>query len=149
MNATLSGTSRRLLINGAMILTLGLAAGLTIPFAANARTVLAAHVIGITCGLAAIAVALTLPFAGLSRRSEQVVEWTLLISLYLGFLTQWVGGMLKLSRMFIVTAAGQPEGSQGLETIIEYINKAISPLTLLPFLLLILGLARAYRSERI
>jgi hypothetical protein len=149
MSTQLSAVSRRLLLNGAIILTLGLVAGLTIPMAANARTVLAAHVIGITCGLAAMAVAFALPHASLTKRLERIIEWTLLPSLYLGFFTQWLGGFFKLSRMFIVTAAGQPEGPAILESIMEYIIKGISPLTLIPFLILTYGFARNSGSPRL
>jgi hypothetical protein len=126
---------------------MGLVAGITIGFAAKPKTVLAAHVIGITTGLAAIGVAIALSRARLSDGALRLVAWTLLPSLYLGFLTQWIGGLFGLSRMFIVTAAGQPEGAQWLETVVEYTIKGITPLTILPFLVLLYGLIRGMRGS--
>jgi hypothetical protein len=64
----------------------------------------------------------------------------LIVSLYLGFFTQWIGGLFGLSRMFIVTAAGLPEGNAAAERIVELIVKGITPLTILPFLILAYGL---------
>jgi hypothetical protein len=92
--------------------------------------------------MAAMLAGLLLPFVNLAPRWITIMGWTLLPSLHLGFLTQWVGGLGGLSRMFIVTAPGQPEGAQWLETIVEYTIKGITPLTLIPFLILMIGLAR-------
>jgi hypothetical protein len=72
----------------------------------------------------------------------KVAVWMLIPCLYLGFLTQWLGGLAGLSRMFVVTAAGQPEGNQLLENIMQWIVMGISPLTILPFIVLGYGLAR-------
>lgn len=137
---------RRLIINGAVLLLAGLVAGLTIGLAPNPRTVLAAHVIGLTTGMAAMLVGLLLPYTAINTRWMTVMGWTLLPSLHLGFITQWVGGLGGLSRMFIVTAIGQPEGAAWLETVVEYTIKGITPLTLIPFVILLVGLARGNRA---
>jgi hypothetical protein len=138
---------RRLLMNGVILLLGGLVAGLTIGLAPNPRTVLAAHVIGLTTGMAAMLVGLLLPLIVINTRWLNVLVWTLLPSLHLGFITQWVGGLGGLSRMFTVTAAGQPEGAAWLETIVEYIVKGITPLTLIPFVILIVALAKSQRRS--
>jgi (hydroxyamino)benzene mutase len=134
--------SRACFIHGAVILVLGLTAGLTIQFAAQPETVLSAHVIGITAGSVAIVTGLALPHLRLSVVWQKVAVWLLLPCLWLGFLTQWIGGLFGLTRMFIVTAAGLPEGNQTAELIIEVIVKGISPLTILPFVILAVGAVR-------
>jgi hypothetical protein len=141
-----AATIRRFRLHGVMILTLGLVAGVTINFAALPKTVLSAHVIGITAGLAAVAVAGLIPHVRLSVAMMRAVSWMLLASLYLGLLTQWLGGLFGLTRMFIVTAVGFPEGNQAAERIVELIVKGITPLTILPFLVLGWGLVRASRD---
>lgn len=138
-----TSTARHLMLQGVVLLILAFVCGLTIGLAANPRTVLAAHVIGITTGLTAIAVAVCQQHAHLSPFARRVMVWTLLPSLYLGFLTQWLAGFVPLSRMFIVTAAGDPEGAAWLETVVEIIVKGISPLTILPFIILAVGRHRA------
>jgi hypothetical protein len=135
--------TRPCLAHGAAILALGLAAGLTIQAAALPETVLSAHVIGITAGCTAIATGLALPHASLSDHWAKVAVWLLIPCLWLGFLTQWIGGLYGLTRMFIVTAAGMPEGNQLAETAIEWIVKGISPLTILPFVIIGVGALRA------
>jgi (hydroxyamino)benzene mutase len=137
--------AHRLRLHGVVILTLGLVAGVTINFAALPGTVLSAHVIGITAGLTAIAVAQLVPMVQLSALVLRLATWALLASLYLGFLTQWLGGMFGLTRMFIVTAAGLPEGNQTAERVVELIVKGITPLTILPFVVLAWGLVQAGR----
>jgi (hydroxyamino)benzene mutase len=132
-------------LHGVIILTLGLAAGVTINFAKLPDTVLSAHVIGITAGLTAIAVAQLIPNLHLSPLLLRLASWMLLASLYLGFFTQWLGGLFGLTRMFIVTAAGLPEGNQTAERVVELIVKGITPLTILPFLILAWGLVRQGR----
>jgi (hydroxyamino)benzene mutase len=132
-------------LHGLILLTLGLAAGVTIASAARPDTVLSAHVIGITCGLTAIAVGQLIPAVWLGRLALRAVQVMLLISLYLGFFTQWVGGTFGLSRMFIVTAAGLPEGNATAERVVELIVKGITPLTILPFVILAWGLLRQGR----
>jgi hypothetical protein len=138
--------SRSMLLHGTVLVIGGLVAGLTIGLAPNPRTVLAAHVIGLTTGMAAMLVGLVLPHVRLSARLVDVMGWTLLPSLYLGFLTQWIGGLGGLSRMFNVTASGQPEGAAWLESLVEYTIKGITPLTLIPFVILIFGLLRARQA---
>jgi hypothetical protein len=134
--------SHRLKLHGAILVLAGLVAGLTIGLAPHPKTVLAAHVIGLTTGMASMLAGLVLPQTRLSARWIDLLGWTLLPSLYLGFFMQWLGGLGGLTRMFIVTAAGQPEGAAWLETLVEYGTKAITPLTLIPFAILIAGLMR-------
>jgi (hydroxyamino)benzene mutase len=137
--------ANRLRLHGVVILTLGLVAGVTIGAAALPKTVLSAHVIGITAGLASMAVAQLLPHVRLSGTVMRITAWALLASLYLGFMTQWLGGMFGLTRMFIVTAVGLPEGNQAAERVVELIVKGITPLTILPFVVLAWGLVQAGR----
>lgn len=146
---TLPPRSRRLLAHGTAILTLGLFAGLTIGAAARPETVLAAHLIGITAGLAAIATGLALPHVRLTRSLGLTLEVFLVPSLYLGFLTQWLAGLFGLSRMFVVTAAGLPEGAQWAERVVEVIVLGITPLTILPFLILGWALMRSPANAEI
>jgi hypothetical protein len=140
--ADLPHVTRHCAAHGALLIVLGLVAGLTIGATANPRSVLAAHVIGITAGLAAIAFSFLLPHAVLPQRLKTISAVLLIVALYIGFLTQWIGGLLGLLRMFIVTAAGQPEGAPWLELSIEILVKGISPITILPFLLVAYGLFR-------
>jgi hypothetical protein len=130
------------MLHGTILILGGLLAGLTIGLAPNSRTVLAAHVIGLTTGMAAMLAGLVLPHVRLGQIWVSVMGWTILPALYIGFLTQWIGGLGGLSRMFIVTAQGQQEGAAWLETVVEYAIKGITPITLIPFMILIVGFLR-------
>jgi (hydroxyamino)benzene mutase len=100
-----------------------------IPLYPVARTGLAAHVIGITGALLLLSTSSTLPSLRLTPRALAWACWLLLLCLYLGFLTQWIGAFGGLSRMFVVTAANRAEGLAWLETAVEWTIKGITPLT--------------------
>lgn len=134
---------RRHALYGTGLITLGLLAGFSIPLAANRETVLAAHVIGLTTGMVAILFGLLLAQTPLGSGWKRICEGLLVVSLFVGFFTQWLGGLFGLSRMFIVTAIAQAEGPAWAETAVELLIKGISPMTVLPFLILLVGLAKA------
>ena len=116
------------------------AAALLIPLYPVPRTGLAAHVIGITGALFLLGTSHLLPGLRLSARALSVAVTLLTVSVWLGFLTQWVGAFGGLSRMFVVTAAGRPEGWALLETAIEWLIKGITPLTFIGCAMVLWGL---------
>jgi (hydroxyamino)benzene mutase len=131
-----------------VLLLLAFVVALMIPLYPVAKTGLAAHVIGITAALLLLGVASLVTQLRLSTRWLQATLWMLLLCLYLGFLTQWIGAFGGLSRMFIVTALGRPEGLPWLETLIEWIIKGlITPLTFIACGLLLWGLRGTPPSE--
>jgi (hydroxyamino)benzene mutase len=131
---------RRLQRHALALLLLAFAAALMIPLYPVARTGLAAHVIGITGGLLLIGVASFVPQLRLAPRALKLALLLLVGSVHLGFLTQWIGALGGLSRMFVVTAAGRPEGLAWLETAVEVVIKGITPLTFVAVGLLLWGL---------
>jgi (hydroxyamino)benzene mutase len=134
---------RRLQRHALVLLLLAFVAALMIPLYPVAKTGLAAHVIGITSALWLFGVATLLPTLRLAPRTLSVTLATLLACLHLGFLTQWLGAFGGLSRMFIVTAAGRPEGLAWMETVVELLIKGITPLTLGVCIALLWGLRGA------
>lgn len=134
---------RRLQRHALVLMLLAFAAALMIPLYPNARTGLAAHLVGITAGLFLFGVAGVLPQLRLSARVRGLALLLLLASLYLGFLTQWAGALLGLSRMFVATAQGQAEGRALWETLVEWTIKGITPATIVPCLMLLWGLRGA------
>ena len=50
---------------------------------------------------------------------------------------------MGLSRMFVVTAAGLPEGEPWAERAVELVVKGVPPLTIIPILIIGWGLAPA------
>jgi (hydroxyamino)benzene mutase len=140
---TLGEIGRRLLLLGFVLVLLALVCALFIPLYANPRTGLAAHNIGITSGLLLIAVGLVFPGLALGPIAGWMTFWSLTVSVYVGFVGQVLAATVGLSRMFVVTAAGQAEGPAQLELLVEIATKAITPLTLLPCFLVVWGLARS------
>lgn len=127
---------------GVALLAAAFVSGLFVGLYANPRAGLAAHVIGITGALMLIAFGLLWSRLALGRAARLAAFWMLIVSVPTGFVAQLVGAALGLSRMFVVTAAGRPEGLPALETAVELVTKAITPLTILPVLIVLVGLRR-------
>jgi (hydroxyamino)benzene mutase len=135
-----SALQRRLQWHASWLLLMALCVPLMIPLYPVAKTGLAAHVIGITGALLLLAVSWLLPVLRWTSRQRTASLLLLVISVHLGFLTQWAGAFGGLSRMFIVTAAGRPEGHPILESVVEVLIKGITPTTLIAVAMLIYGL---------
>lgn len=117
---------RRLLWHGVFLCTLGFIAGLFIPLYANPRTGLATHLLGITQGLFLAVIGLSYPQLKISTWLARVTYWLLFVSAYVGMLGEFLGAAFGLSRTFIVTAKGLPEGILWLENVVDTSIKTIS-----------------------
>jgi (hydroxyamino)benzene mutase len=143
-SSRIATAQRRLQRHAVVLLLLAFVAALMIPLYPNPKTGLAAHVIGITGALLLIGTATLLPGLRLAPPTRTAALVMLVASVELGFITQWLGAFGGLSRMFIVTALGRPEGNPLWETAIEWVIKgAITPLTFIACVLLLYGLRGA------
>lgn len=125
---------------GVVLMSLAFVSALFMGSYPNPRTALAAHVIGITGGLFMIAAGQLLPRLRLSRLLLNATFWSLTVSVYLGFATQLAAATFDLTRMFVVTAVGRVERDAALEGLVEIVIKGITPLTMVPCLLIAWGL---------
>ena len=71
-----------LLLNGAVLILLGLLSGFVTPAVTNPRMGLSAHVGGVLNGMLLIVLGLAWPHARLPSRLKRAMTWLLLLSLY-------------------------------------------------------------------
>jgi hydroxylaminobenzene mutase len=141
MNSVQSEAFKRgLLWHGIFISLLGFVVGLFLPLYANPRAGLATHLLGITQGLFLAVIGLSYPQLKLPLWVGRANFWMLLISAYVGMIAEFAGAAFGLSRMFIITAMGLPEGIPWLETSTEIAIKGISNFILLSCLIVLFGL---------
>jgi hydroxylaminobenzene mutase len=131
---------RSLLWHGIFLCTIGFLLGLLIPLYANPRAGLAAHTLGITQGIFLAIIGFAYPQLKLSLWLGRAVFWMLLISVYVGQLGQILGAAFGLTRVFLITAQGLPEGSAWLETSVEIATKVITTFLLLACFIILYGL---------
>ncbi|BAZ22907.1 hydroxylaminobenzene mutase HabB [Kalymmatonema gypsitolerans NIES-4073] len=131
---------RSLLWHGIFICLLGFVAGLFIPLYANPRAGLATHLLGITQGVFIAVIGLSYPQLKLPLWVARANFWMLLISAYVGMIVEFLAAAFGLSRMFLITAMGLPEGIPWLETSTEIAIKNISILTILSCFIVLFGL---------
>ena len=131
---------RSLLWHGILICLLGFVAGLFIPLYANPRAGLATHLLGITQGVFLAVIGLSYPVLKLPLWVGRANFWMLLISAYVGMIVEFLAAAFGLSRMFLITAMGLPEGIPWLETSTEIAIKNISILTILSCFIVLFGL---------
>lgn len=143
MNSIQSEAFKRgLLWHGIFICLLGFVAGLFLPLYANPRAGLATHLLGITQGVFLAVIGLSYPQLKLPLWVARANFWMLLISAYVGMIAELLGAAFGLSRMFIITAMGLPEGIPWLETSTEIAIKGISNFILLSCLIVLFGLRK-------
>lgn len=133
---------RRLLWHGIFICTLGFISGMFLPLYANPRAGLATHAIAITQGMFLAIIAFSYPQLKLSLWIARLTYWLLLISAYIGLLGQLLAAMFGLSRMFLITAHGLPEGIPWMETSVEISTKAVSNFLLIACFIVLYGLRK-------
>ncbi|KAB8320741.1 hypothetical protein SD81_004070 [Tolypothrix campylonemoides VB511288] len=131
---------RGLLWHGIFICLLGFLAGLFLPLYANPRAGLATHLLGITQGVFIAVIGFSYPQLKLPLWVARANFWMLLISAYVGMIVEFLAAAFGLSRMFIITAMGLPEGIPWLETSTEIAIKNISILTILSCFIVLFGL---------
>ncbi|MGH7997889.1 MAG: hypothetical protein ACREPR_00245 [Brasilonema sp.] len=136
-----------LLWHGIFICLLGFVAGLFLPLYANPRTGLATHLLGITQGVFLAVIGLSYPQLKLPLWVARANVWMLLISAYVGLIAEFLAAVFGLSRMFLITAMGLPEGIPWLETSTEIAIKGISSFILLSCLIVLFGLRKTKSSS--
>ncbi|MEH2458930.1 hypothetical protein [Nostoc sp.] len=133
----------RLLWHGIFLCTLGFIVGLFIPFYANPRAGLATHLLGITQGLFLAVIGLCYPQLKLPLWVAKANFWMLLISAYLGIIGEFLGAVFGLTRVFVITAMGLPEGIPWLETGVEIAIKGISSFIIFSCFIVLFGLRQS------
>ncbi|NMG08874.1 hydrogenase [Brasilonema sp. UFV-L1] len=136
-----------LLWHGIFICLLGFVAGLFLPLYANPRTGLATHLLGITQGIFLAVIGLSYPQLKLPLWVARANVWMLLVSAYVGLIAEFLAAVFGLSRMFLITAMGLPEGIPWLETSTEIAIKGISSFILLSCLIVLFGLRKTQSSS--
>lgn len=131
---------RRLLWYGIFLCTLAFIVGLFIPLYANPRAGLATHVLGITEGLFLVVIGFCYPLLRLPLWLARVNFWMLVVSAYVGMLSEFLGATFGLNRMLVVTAMGLPESTPWLETSFEIVIKGISVFILISCFIVLFGL---------
>lgn len=133
---------RKLLWHGIFICTLGFISGLFIPLYANPRAGLATHAIAVTQGMFLAIIGIAYPQLRLSLWVARLTYWLLLISAYVGLLGQLLAAVFGLSRMFLITAKGLPEGIPWMETSVEISTKTVSNFLLVACFIILFGLRK-------
>lgn len=136
-----------LLLAGAVLFLLGLLTGAAIPYFANARMGLSAHLTGVQNALVLLVVGAVWPQVRLSARLLALTCWAAITSLYAFWLALVLAALWGTSRATPIAGAGF-SGTPWQETFVQILLHAASFVSIGAAALLIVGFWNALKAAR-
>ena len=110
---------------GFTLILLGLLTGLVGPVVANPRLALAAHTVGILCGLVLIALGALAKAFALGPRAAATMMWSWVYAAYANWLACLLGAITGASRLTPIAGAGT-SGSWGAEAAVAFLLQSLA-----------------------